>query len=304
MTRYICMRIIISIFTIFVLVTITFFLVKLLPGDPFMSESVPPEIRARQLAFYGLDRPIVEQYFLYLGNLLRGNLGTSLRFLGREVSGVIRTGFPISARLGIISVIFSYAVGLTFGILSSQFRGRLPDYVLMLVALIGVAMPSMVIGPLLRYIFGVRLGFLPVTGWGTVRQIIMPAFVMSLGSIAGNTRAMRASMLGVTTQDYIKTARSKGLTEVKVVLRHQLKNSLIPIITGLGPTIAAVMLGSFVVEQIFVIPGLGRHFVNSVNTLDYPLVMGMTIFYGSILVFANLLVDILYGVVDPRIRYT
>jgi len=303
MLRYIGKRVVISVLTIFVLVTLTFFLVKFLPGNPFMSENVPLQIRQRQMAYYGLDKPIMAQYVQYIGNLLRGNFGTSLKFIGREVSLIISQSFPISAKLGLISIVFSYAIGLTFGILSAQFRGRLPDYLLMIVAILGVAMPVMVIGPLLRYFLGVRLGILPVTGWGTFKQTIMPAFVLSLGGIAGNTRAMRASMLGVTTQDYIKTARSKGLSQLKIVIRHQLKNSLIPIITGLGPTIAGVMMGSFVVEQIFVIPGLGKHFVNSVNTLDYPLVMGLTIFYGSILVFACLLVDILYGIVDPRIRF-
>lgn len=302
MSTYIGKRIIISVLTVFVLATVTFFLVKILPGDPFLNEDVPEEIQQRQLEYYGLDRPIIEQYFRYMGNLLKGELGTSLKYLGREVSSVIGECFPISAKLGLLSVLFSYLIGLTFGVLSAQFKNRWPDYVLMVVAIFGVAMPSMVIGPLMRYFFGVKLGVLPVSGWGTLSQAIMPAFVLSLSGIAGSTRNMRASMLGVTTQDYIKTAQSKGLSKIKIVLRHELKNSLIPIITGMGPTIASIIMGSFVVEQIFVIPGLGKFFVNSVNTLDYPLVMGLTIFYGAMLVFANLIVDILYGVVDPRIR--
>jgi oligopeptide transport system permease protein len=302
MAKYIGKRIVISFFTIFVLATVTFFLVKLLPGDPFLNDTVPKEIQERQQAYYGLDKPLFTQYVLYMGNLVKGDFGTSLKYFGREVTTVIGETFPISAKLGLASVCISYLVGLTFGILSAQYKNRMPDYILMIIAIIGVAMPSMVIGPLMRYFFGVKLGWLPVSGWGEIKQVIMPAFVLSLGGIAGNTRSMRASMLGVTTQDYIKTARSKGLSSVKIVLRHQLKNSLIPIVTGLGPTIAAIVMGSFVVEQIFVIPGLGKHFVNSVNTLDYPLVMGLTIFYGTLLVFANLLVDILYGFVDPRIR--
>ena len=193
-------------------------------------------------------------------------------------------------------------MGILFGILCAQFRNKWPDYVLMVFAILGIALPSMVLGPLLRYLFAVKLKLLPVGGWGTIQQIIMPAFVLGLGTIAGNTRSMRACMLAVTTQDYVKTARAKGMSPVRVVLKHELKNSLVPMLANLGPMIAGVLMGSFVVEQIFVVPGLGKHFVNAVSTLDYPLIMGLTIFYGTFLVVMNLLVDILYGLVDPRIR--
>jgi len=235
-------------------------------------------------------------------NLLRGDLGTSLKFIGRSVTSVIAESFPTSAKLGLLSVSFALAIGWVFGILCAQYRNKWPDYLLMMFAILGVAMPSMVIGPLLRGWLGVKLQWLPVTGWGTVRHMVMPAFVLGAGTIAGGTRSMRASMLGVITQDYVKTARAKGLHPIRVVLRHQLKNSMVPIVTGLGTAIAGVIMGSFVVEQIFLVPGLGKHFVNSVNTLDYPLIMGLTIFYGSFLVLMNLLVDILYGFVDARIR--
>lgn len=302
MLRYVAKRTLISLLTVFVLATVTFFLSKLLPGDPFMNERVPYEIQQRQLEYYGLDKPVYVQYFTYLRNLLRGDLGTSLKYVGRKVTTVIAEFFPTSAKLGLLSLSFALVIGWVFGILCAQYRNRWPDYLLMLFAILGVAMPSMVIGPLLRYWLGVKLQWLPVTGWGSFRHMIMPAFVMGAGTVAVGTRSMRASMLTVTTQDYIKTARAKGLHPVKIVLRHQLKNSMVPIVTGLGPMIASVIMGSFVVEQIFVIPGLGKHFVNSVNTLDYPLIMGLTIFYGLFLVLMNLLVDILYGIVDPRIR--
>jgi len=301
-SRYILKRVLIAILTLFVLATVTFFLVKLLPGDPFLNDKVPAEVQARQRAYYDLDKPVLVQYFTYLKNLIQGDLGTSLKFVGRKVTTIIGETFPVSATLGLMAVFVAYLIGLTFGILSAQFKNRWPDYIIMLVAILGVALPTMVVGPLLRYALGVKLKLLPVTGFGTGAQLVMPVMVMAIGTLAGVTRSMRASMLGVTTQDYIKTARSKGLPPLKVVMRHQFKNSLIPIVTGLGPTIANVIMGSFVVEQIFVIPGLGKHFVNAVNTLDYSLVMGLTIFYGAFLVMMTLLVDIAYGLVDPRIR--
>ena len=302
MSRYIIKRVAIAFFTLFVLATVTFFLIKILPGNPFLNDRVPAEIQQRQREYYGLDKPVYVQYFNYMSNLVKGDLGTSLKFFGRKITTVIADTFPISATLGLLSVLFGELVGMLFGILSAQFRNKWPDYVLMMVAILGVALPSMVIGPLLRYIVGVKLGWLPVVGWGTWRHTVMPVFVLSLGRIASVTRSMRASMLGVTTQDYIKTARSKGLSPRKIVMRHQLKNSMIPIVTGLGPSIAAIIMGSFVVEQIFAIPGLGKHFVNAVTSLDYPMVMGLTIFYGAFLVTMTLLVDIAYGLLDPRIR--
>lgn len=302
MVRYILKRVGIALLTVFVLVTITFFLSKLLPGDPFMNEKIPASVQEKQRAYYGLDKPVLQQYFVYMGNLLHGDLGTSIKYVGRSVWDIIAEFFPVSAQLGLISLVFAEIVGILFGILCAQFRNKWPDYVLMVFAILGIALPSMVLGPILRYVFAVQLRILPVGGWGKVEQIIMPAFVLGLGTIAGNTRSMRACMLAVITQDYVKTARAKGMSPIRVVLRHELKNSLVPMLANLGPMIAGVLMGSFVVEQIFVVPGLGKHFVNAVSTLDYPLIMGLTIFYGTFLVVMNLLVDILYGIVDPRIR--
>lgn len=302
MAKYIIKRLFISLLTILVLITATFFLMKMLPGNPFMNDKVPVEIQQQQLAYYGLDKPVIEQYFIYMGNLLRGDFGTSLKYVGREVTDVIAEMFPVSAEIGLVSLFFAYIIGLAFGVICAQFKNRWPDYLLMLFAIAGVALPSMVIGPLLRYYLGVKLQILPVAGWGTWQQMVMPAGVMAIGTIAGCTRSMRASMLGVTTQDYVKTARAKGLHPAKVVMKHEFKNSMVPIVTGMGATIASTLMGSFVVEQIFVIPGLGKHFVNSVNTLDYPMIMGLTIFFGSFLVLMNFLVDLVYGLIDPRIR--
>ena len=303
MLRYVLKRVVIALLTVFVLATVTFFLSKLLPGDPFMNEKIPVSVQEKQRAYYGLDKPVFQQYFIYMGNLLRGDLGTSIKFVGRSVRDIIGEFFPVSARLGLIALTFAEIIGLLFGILCAQYRNRWPDYVLMVFAILGIALPSMVVGPLIRYLFGVQLRWLPVGGWGkTWQQAVRPALVLGLGTIAGNTRSMRACMLAVITQDYVKTARAKGMSPIRVVLRHELKNSLVPMLANLGPMIAGVLMGSFVVEQIFVIPGLGKHFVNAVSALDYPLIMGLTIFYGAFLVVMNLLVDILYGWVDPRIR--
>ena len=302
MVRYVLRRVAIAVLTVFTLATVTFFLSKLLPGDPFMNEKIPVSVQEKQRAYYGLDQPVFRQYLTYMGNLIQGDLGTSIKFVGRSVWDIIREFFPVSAELGVIALVFAEIIGILFGILCAQFRNRWPDYVLMVFAILGIALPSMVIGPIIRYLFGVQLRWLPVGGWGKWQQVIMPAFVLGLGTIAGNTRSMRACMLAVITQDYVETARAKGMSPVRVVLKHELKNSLVPMLANLGPMIAGVLMGSFVVEQIFVIPGLGKHFVNAVSTLDYPLIMGLTIFYGSFLVVMNLLVDILYGLVDPRIR--
>lgn len=300
--KYVGQKILIAFATVFVLATATFFLMKLIPGDPFANDKVPVAVQEKQREYYGLDQPIPVQYVTYMKNLFRGDLGYSLKKTGRTVVEIIREAFPVSAKLGLFSLIIGEAVGILFGILCAQFRGKWPDYLLMLVAIVGIALPSMVLGPMVRYVFGVKLQILPVSGWGSFKQMIMPAFVLGLGTIAGNTRSMRASMLATTTQDYIKTAKAKGMPPAKVVLRHQLKNSLVPIIPNLGVQIASVLMGSFVVENMFLIGGLGRYFVDSITNLDYPLIMGLTIFYGAFLVVMNLLVDILYGFIDPRIR--
>lgn len=302
MAKYVLNKVIIAIITVFVLATATFFMMKLIPGDPFASVTTKIEVQEAQRAYYGLDKPVFEQYLTYMGNLLQGNLGYSMKKTGRTVVEIIKEAFPTSAVLGLTSLFFAEIIGWTFGMLCAQFRNRWPDYVLMVFAVLGIAMPSMVIGPLMRYTFGVLLKWLPVTGWGSAQQMIMPALVLGMGTIAGGTRSMRASMLGVMTQDYVITARAKGISPIRVVMKHEFKNSLVPLVSNLGVGIAGVMMGSFVVESMFLIPGLGRYFVDSVTNLDYPLIMGLTVFYGTVLVTLNLLVDVLYGFLDPRIR--
>ncbi len=304
MGKYVLNKVLTAVLTVLVLATATFFMMKLIPGDPFASITTKAEVQEAQRAYYGLDRPVVEQYFRWMGNLLHGNLGYSMKKTGKTVVDIIREAFPVSAELGLFSLLFAEIIGYLFGILCAQFRNRWPDYVLMVFAVLGIAMPSMVVGPLLRYLLGVVLRWLPVTGWGTFQQMIMPSIVLGLGTIAGGTRSMRASMLGVMTQDYVITAQAKGLPPAKVVMKHEFKNSMVPLISNLGVGIASVMMGSFVVESMFLIPGLGRYFVDSITNLDYSLIMGLTVFYGTFLVTMNLLVDVLYGLLDPRIRET
>jgi len=260
------------------------------------------EIQERQREYYGLNKSVPEQYVTYMKNLLQGNLGYSLKTVGRSVMDIIRDFFPVSAKLGVISMVIFDFLGILCGIICAQNRGKWPDYILLIFAVVCVALPSMVVGPLMRYIFGAKLQVLPVAGWGTFQQMIMPSIILGLGGIAGYTRSMRASMLTVMSEDYIKTARAKGLSPARIIWKHELKNSFVPIMSGLGISIATILTGTFVVEDMFLIPGLGKHFTNSIIALDYPLVMGLTIFYGAFLIVMNLLVDVLYGIVDPRIR--
>ncbi len=302
MYKYVIKRVLIAIGTVFALATITFFLMKIIPGDPFNNPKVPEQVREAQRAYYGLDKPVIEQYLNYIWNLLHGDLGSSMVKRGRTVTSIIAQTFPISAKLGLLSLLVVEVIGDLCGIICARTRGRLADRILLLFSVIGVAMPSMVIGPILRYIFGVQLEWLPVTGWGTAAQLILPVIVLGYGDIAGNIRGLRASMLRVSTEDYIKTAQAKGLNTVEVVWHHQLRNAFVPIISNLGVAVASVMMGSFVVENMFLIPGLGKYFVDSVTTMDYPMIMGLTIFYGTFLVTMNLLIDVVYGLLDPQIR--
>jgi len=230
MAKYVLNKVIIAIITVFVLATATFFMMKLIPGDPFASVTTKVEVQEAQRAYYGLDKPVVEQYLTYMGNLLKGDLGYSMKKTGRTVVDIIKEAFPTSAVLGLTSLFFAEVIGWTFGMLCAQYRNRWPDYVLMVFAVLGIAMPSMVIGPLMRYTFGVALKWLPVTGWGSIEQMIMPSLVLGLGTIAGGTRSMRASMLGVMTQDYVITARAKGISPIRVVMKHEFKNSLVPLV--------------------------------------------------------------------------
>ena len=302
MLRYIVRRLIVSLITIWILATLTFFLVRILPGDPFTSEKITPEIKANMMKYYGLDKPLPVQYATYMGNLLKGDMGYSLRYKNREVNNIIADAFPASAELGIRSLVFSVSVGLILGIIAALNHNKGWDYASMVIAVIGVSVPSFAVGALIQYLFGIKWKILPVAQWKSFAHTIMPTFPLGLGTLALIARLMRTSMLEVVGQDYIKTAKAKGLSPAQVTVKHQIRNAILPVVTVLGPLVAALLTGTFVVEQIFAIPGLGRHYVLSIQNLDYTMVMGLTIFFGAFLVAMNFLVDIAYGLVDPRIR--
>jgi len=291
------------VFTLWLIITLTFLLMHAVPGDPFTSEKkVPEAIRQNLLHKYGLDLPLHVQYVRYLSNILHGDLGISMRYPNRTVNQIIAQGFPYSADVGIRALVFAISVGLTLGVLAAFYRDRPLDRVAMVIAVIGISVPNFVVGTLLQYLFTVRFKLLPVVGWGTFKQSILPSFALGLGTLAVMARMMRASMLDVLNQDYVRTAQSKGLSNREVILRHTIRNAILPIVTILGPLVVNIITGTLVVERIFGIPGLGKHYVQAVYNLDYTLIMGTTIFYAALLLFAIFLVDIAYGLVDPRIR--
>jgi len=302
MASYILKRCIIAIFTLLVLVSIIFVLVRLLPGDPFITEKGNATIQAQMHAYYGLDKPLIEQWTTYIGQLLKGDLGLSLKYQGRTVNDTIKQAFPYSASLGLRALSLALVVGIILGTISAQKAGKAVDYLCVLIAIIGVSVPDFIIGVVLQLIFAVKLGWFPAGLWQGPKYTVLPVVALSLYTIAMITRLMRSSMLEVIHQDYILTARAKGLSRFQVIWRHQLRNAILPVVTIMGPLTAAVLTGTFVIERIYAIPGMGKFYVQSISDLDYTMVLGMTVFYGLFLVIANLLVDILYGIIDPRIK--
>ncbi|GAW92862.1 ABC transporter permease [Calderihabitans maritimus] len=304
MTRYIVQRIISMIIALWIIVTITFLLMHAIPGGPFAAEKKVPEAILQNLERrYHLDWPLWKQYLSYLWNVARWDFGPSFRYTSRTVNQIINDAFPVSATLGAIAVALSLLVGIPAGIISALKQHKWQDNLAMLVATIGVSVPSYVLGILLMYVFAVKLKWFPAARWGTLMHIPLPALALAGYPTAMIARLMRSSMLEVMRQDYIRTARAKGLSEKVVVYRHAVKNALIPVVTYLGPLIAAIFTGSFVIEFLFAIPGLGEHFVDSISNRDYTLIMGVTVFYSVLLMAMNLLVDIAYVFLDPRISY-
>ena len=286
--------------------TITFFLMHAVEGGPFDSEKkLPPQVLANLNAKYNLDKPLYEQYGLYLKNLVQGDLGVSFR-TNQPVADRIKEGFEVTVQLGLVAFLFALVLGMTLGVVAALNRNRLGDYLGVFFATVGTALPSFIMATFMVVIFSVKLGWFDVLGWefGNYKKMVLP--VVSLGTLpaAYIARITRASMLEVLGQDYIRTARSKGLTEWAVIFRHTIKNALVPILTVIGPIFAFLVTGSFIVETIFSIPGVGRAFVRAVFDRDYGMIMGTVLFYAAIVAVANLVVDILYGAVDPRIRYS
>lgn len=302
MGRYILKRLIISLFTVWVLVTAVFFLVRAMPGDPFLSDKLTPEIREHMMRYHGFDQPLYVQYLRYLGKLVQGDLGVSMYYNGLPIRQMIAEAFPYSADLGIRALLLATAVGISLGIISALQRGRTLDYVCIIIAILGVSLPDFVTGYLLQYFFALKLKLFPVALWRGFRYTILPTVALSFYTTALLTRMMRASMLEVVGQDYIRVARAKGLSTVQILWRHQLRNAILPVVTVLGPVTAAILSGTFIIETIYAIPGMGKYYVNGIQNLDYSQILGMTIFYGTFLILANFLVDIIYGFIDPRIR--
>ncbi len=302
MGKYVVKRILISLLTVLVLVTVVFLLVRLMPGDPFNDPKITPTVRNNLKAYYGLDKPLLQQYTTYLGNLLRGNFGYSMKYSNQTVNGLLASSFPYSFDLGIRALVWSLSFGIVFGIISALNRGNKIDLFFVIVAVIGTSVPDFIMGAILQYFFSIKWGLLPIAQYKGFSYTILPAIALGFYTMASISRIMRASLLEVVQQDYIKTAQSKGISKFRIVWKHQFRNAIMPVVTVLGPSIAAVLTGTFVIESIFAIPGMGKYYVEGVQNLDYSMILGTTVFYGVFLVLANMLVDILYGFVDPRVR--
>jgi len=302
MAKYILKRIVISLATLLVLITAVFFLVRLMPGDPFASEKMPPDVKANLEAYYGLDKPLIVQYFTYMGQLLKGNMGYSMVYSNKTVNDIVASTFPYSADLGIRALCFAVFFGITLGIIAALRRGKPLDYGCILIAIVGTSVPDFIMGSLLQYFFGVQWKLLPVAQYTTWRHTILPAIAVGFYSLASISRYMRTSMLEVVSQDYIKTAKSKGISNFRITWKHQIRNAIMPVVTMMGPLVASVLTGTFVIEAMYVVPGMGKYYVESISTYDYTIVLGITIFYGAFLVICNTIVDILYGFIDPRIK--
>ena len=301
-SRYIVKRVLLAFVSIFAIITITYFLMNLMPGDPFMSEKASEENRAILIAKYGLDQPVYVQYGKYLTNLLKGDMGTSYVLQkGRAVKDIIFHSFAVSMGLGVRALILAIVCGIILGCIAGLCKDKWPDAVIRVFSSIGISMPGYVIASALMIFLAVSFKVLPVSynkpgGW------IMPMVTLAIYPTSYLTRLTRASILEVMNQDYLRTERAKGMSEFVVVFVHALKNSLIPVITYLGPLTASILTGGFVAESVFSVPGLGRYFVSSISRRDYTMIMGVTIFYSALIVFMNLICDILYKIVDPRIK--
>ena len=309
-------RIIMGLVTLWLVVTITFFLLHLLPGDPFQSEkAIPPKIKENLMAKYHLDKPIGEQYVQYLKSVSKGDLGESMKVRGRTVNDVIKKSFPISADLGARSIIFALVVGIPLGIVAALKRGKYQDKIAMIIAVIGISVPSFVLAGLMqKYFVDVHNGFLidklglpdflriRLSGWDSPEKKILPVVALGLYTVALIARLLRDKMIEVMGQDYIRLAIAKGVKPRDIVVKHALRNAILPIVTIMGPTIAAVLTGSFVIEKVFTIPGLGKYYIQSINDRDYTMVLGVTVFYAAFLILMMIVMDIVYALVDPKIK--
>ena len=303
MLKYAIKRVITAIITAFLVATLTFFIMNLVPGGPFLSEkAVTPQAQAAMEAKYGLDKPLGTQYVTYISGLAKGDLGLSLKKRGRTVSQIIATKFPVSARLGALAMIVAVFCGVPLGAVAAFKRGKTVDNILVVLSTAGIAIPSFLSSTLLMYVFTTKLKLLPSLGLNSPLCYIMPVVALALYPTFYIARLMRSSMLDVMGQDYMRTSRAKGVSTFKAIFKHALRNAILPVITYLGPLLASLMTGSFIIEKIFNIPGLGSEFVGAITSRDYPMIMGTTIFLAVFIIFMNVIVDIAYAIVDPRIK--
>lgn len=305
MLRFVLKRGINALLTLWVIVTLTFTLMHLVPGGPFTSEKpVPPAVLENLNKYYHLDEPVVKQYARYLGSLLQGDLGPSYKSDTRDVNQMLADTLPVSVHLGIQALIIAVVGGLLLGILAALNHNKWPDYTASVVAVIGTSVPSFVLATVMIEVFAMKLGWLPIATWKTWKHTIMPSVALAFLPMAQVTRLMRSNMLEVLGQDYIKTAKSKGLTRFQITLRHTIRNAILPVVTILGPIAATLLTGTFVIEHIFAVPGAGKLFVMSIQNRDYPLILGTTVVYGIALVVILFIVDVLYSLIDPRITFS
>lgn len=304
MTKFIIKRIGYMLLALFLIVTITFFMMRLAPGNPFAGEQqhMTPAIQQQLNEAYGLDDPWYVQYGNYIKDVAQFNFGESMKYRGRSTNDMIAESFPVSLALGGQSLFIAIGLGVLLGVISAMYHNRAGDYLATIIAVLGISVPSFIVAGLLQYVFGLKLHWLPISGWTNWASRVLPSLALGLGYMGNIAKMTRSSLLEQNTSEYVKLARAKGLKKWSVVFKHSLRNALLPVITYLGPLTAGIVTGSFVVENIFAIPGLGRHFVTSINNRDYTVIMGTTVFYAILLLFAVLIVDILYVLVDPRIQ--
>jgi oligopeptide transport system permease protein len=303
MIRFILKRIFAGVLVVFTVATLTFFVMHNVPGGPFDQEkSFPPEIKKNILAKYHLDEPVSRQYYYYMRDLVKGDFGPSFKYRNRKVQDILADTFPVSAELGLIALIISVGLGVAAGIVSAVKRNSIFDRLSILAASLGIALPSFVLGAFLIWLLAYQLEIFPPALWESWRHAVLPALTLGLGPAAYLARLTRSSMLEILAKDFVRTARAKGLSGSVVILKHVLRNSMGPVVTVVGPLVAMLVTGSFIVEKIFSVPGMGRFFITAVTNRDYPLIMGVTLVYTALIVLMNFIVDVVYTVLDPRVR--
>jgi oligopeptide transport system permease protein len=303
MAKYIGKRLLYMLISLWLIVTATFFFMRMAPGNPFTSEKqLPPEIEANLNAHYGLDQPWYVQYGEYLLRILKWDFGPSFKYKSQTVNDLINEGFPVSFLLGLEAIFLAVAIGVLLGIIAALKHNKWQDYTAMIVAVLGISVPSFIMASFLQYFLAIKWGIFPVARWEGFMYTVLPALALASTPMAFIARLTRSSMLEVLANDYIKTAKSKGLSRGAITVKHAIRNAMLPVVTYMGPLTASILTGSFVIERIFGLPGLGAHFVTSISNRDYTVIMGVTVFYSILLLVSILLVDIAYGIIDPRIK--